>query len=127
MRRLSQTLQFQNQRVPPLQRCVTYGGDHSTQQCPVLPQQPLRQKWCAIEGKWTSHMTEECYYNKGHVRERPYHSNPQYQPNQQANPRYQQNRNAPLPLRYASGQVNPQVGAKRPRLVLGQQTTPTKE
>ena len=73
IRNLNQNLRLQNQRMPPLRRCMTCGGDHPTQMCPSLPQQPLRQKWCAIEGKLGNHITEECYYNKGQVRERHYH------------------------------------------------------
>ena len=54
----------------PLRRCYTCGGDHLNKDCPVLPQPP-KLKWCAIEQKYTNHTTEECYYNKGYVRERP--------------------------------------------------------
>lgn len=122
IRRLGQNLRLQNQRIPPLRRCMQCGGDHPTNFCPVITPPPQRPKWCAIEGKWTNHSTEECYYNKGQVKERPYQPNLQYQQNPPANQQYQQPaRNPQMFPRYAPGQVNSQAGAERPKPVLGQQ------
>lgn len=75
VRRLSETLRVPNQRVDPLMSYVNYGGDHPTQQCPIVsPQQIPRQNWCAIEQKWTNHTIEECSENRGQqVRKSPYH------------------------------------------------------
>ena len=87
----------------PLRRCYTCGGDHLNKDCPVLPQPP-KLKWCAIEQKYTNHTTEECYYNKGYVRERP------AMPAALA---------APPPPRFAPG--NYQGAVERPKPVLGAQ------
>ena len=97
MKRLNQNVRLQNQRILPMRWCMTCGGDHPTHQCPALPQQVPRQKWCAIEGKYTNHTIEECYYNRGQVKERPYQVNLQYQPNVATNPQYGLNRTGPPP------------------------------
>ncbi|RYA39879.1 hypothetical protein DD606_25735 [Enterobacter cloacae complex sp. GF14B] len=71
---------------------------------------PKTLKWCAIEQKWTNHPTEECYYNKGYVRERQYAP-----PAQLAPPQVH-----PVP-RYPTGNVPGPMGIERPQPVLGQQ------
>lgn len=87
----------------PLRRCYNCGGDHLNKDCPTLPQPP-KLKWCAIEQKYINHTTEECYYNKGYVRERP------------AIP---QGPVAPPPPRFMPG--NYQGAMERPKPVLGAQ------
>ncbi|MCO5572522.1 hypothetical protein L7F22_026277 [Adiantum nelumboides] len=61
-----------------------------------------------MEQKWTNHGTEECYYNKNYVRERPY--GPPAGPPQPPPPRYQVGSN-----------INAVTGVDIPQPVLGQQ------
>ncbi|MCO5580189.1 hypothetical protein L7F22_034056 [Adiantum nelumboides] len=95
-----------------MQKCDICGGDHPTPWCtqqlkaPVVNERVL--KWCAIEQKWTNHVTEECFYKKNYVRERPYGS--PVGPSQPPPPRYQVGPNA-----------NVVAGLDIPQPVLGQQ------
>lgn len=99
--------------VPNPKHCYNCGGNHLLYQCPTLPQPamvPVKQlKWCRIEQKWGNHATEDCYYNKGYIKQ-PYKV-----------PVAHDHAPPPPPPCYTVGNLPGPTGVKRPQPVLGQQ------
>ncbi|MCO5562631.1 hypothetical protein L7F22_016259 [Adiantum nelumboides] len=111
-KRIQQQMENLAVKQSQMRKCNICGGDHPTPWCTQQPKAPIVTgrvlKWCAVEQKWINHGTEECFYNKNYVRERPYGS--PTGPPQPPPPKYQVEPN-----------VNAVVEADRPQLVLGQQ------
>ncbi|KAH7295271.1 hypothetical protein KP509_27G040800 [Ceratopteris richardii] len=99
----------QTQRVTPVNRCYTCGGDHMANICP-MQNQNIRERnapYCTIERKYTNHTAQDCPYN----RQAPYYiPQQQYQVPYRPQPVLGNQPPAPanvIPVKYAVGEENP--------------------